>query len=370
MAKKLPAYSKMGDIARLSVDQMVSTLGNMYIHQIKNNIDPVRMPSIMLWSMPGTGKSQGVRQIAKKLESGLGRKVLVTDVRLLLFNPVDLRGIPVADMKNGSAVWLKPRIFDMDSSNNVINILFLDEISAAPPSVQAAAYQIVLDRSVGEHQLPNNCIVIGAGNRVEDKTNSWKMPTALANRFCHLEIVPDPDSWRRWAIESGIHPLVTGYMACHPDHLCRFDPESDETAFCTPRTWEMVSKYISCMEPEAAFPLVCGCIGFGAATEFDAWTGIASQIPAIRDIFEGAKCKLPKKPDVLYALVSSMSSYASVHRNDMLALGHSLAYASNFPPEFSTLLLHDYLAIEPEMRKKLVQLPEFDKLQKAVGKYL
>ena len=88
----------------------------------------------------------------------------MTDVRLLLFNPVDLRGIPAANADRTLAVWLKPKIFQMDESENVLNLLFLDEISAAPPSVQAAAYQITLDRMVGEHRLPENCIVIAAGD--------------------------------------------------------------------------------------------------------------------------------------------------------------------------------------------------------------
>jgi hypothetical protein len=87
---------------------------------------------------------------------------------LLLFNPIDLRGIPTANEDKTLAIWLKPKIFQMDPSDEVINILFLDEISAAPQSVQAAAYQITLDRVVGEHKLPENCIVIAAGNRTTD----------------------------------------------------------------------------------------------------------------------------------------------------------------------------------------------------------
>ena len=83
----------------------------------------------------------------------------------------------------------------MDESENVLNLLFLDEISAAPPSVQAAAYQITLDRMVGEHRLPENCIVIAAGNRVTDKSVVYNMPKALANRLCHFEVAVDAAAW-------------------------------------------------------------------------------------------------------------------------------------------------------------------------------
>lgn len=118
----------------------------------------------MLWGPPGVGKSQGVRQIAEHITEETGKSVAINDVHLLLFNPVDLRGIPTANADKTLAVWLKPKIFQMDESTDTVNILFLDEISAAPPSVQAAAYQITLDRSIGEHRLPDNCIVIAAGN--------------------------------------------------------------------------------------------------------------------------------------------------------------------------------------------------------------
>ena len=127
----------------------------------------------MLWGPPGIGKSQGVREIADNIKAKTGKKVHITDVRLLLFNPVDLRGIPTANADKTLAVWLRPQIFQMDAGDDTINILLLDEISAAPQSVQAAAYQITLDRTIGEHKLPENCIVIAAGNRVTDKSVAY-----------------------------------------------------------------------------------------------------------------------------------------------------------------------------------------------------
>ncbi len=136
----------------------------MYISLIRSGTPFRAFPSVMLWGPPGVGKSQGVRQIAEHITEETGKNVAINDVRLLLFNPVDLRGIPTANADKTLAVWLKPKIFQMDESTDTVNILFLDEISAAPPSVQAAAYQITLDRSIGEHRLPDNCIVIAAGN--------------------------------------------------------------------------------------------------------------------------------------------------------------------------------------------------------------
>ena len=149
---------KLTNIPSMTVGKAVDKLSHAYSTVIQNKLPVKTMPSIMLWGPPGVGKSQAIRQIAKKIEDSTGKSVNVTDVRLLLFNPIDLRGIPTSNADKTLAVWLKPQIFQMDSGDNIVNILFLDEISAAPQSVQAAAYQITLDRAVGEHKLPDNCI--------------------------------------------------------------------------------------------------------------------------------------------------------------------------------------------------------------------
>ena len=157
----------LGNVPSVNVGQAVGKLSNMYCSVIGADTAGIGvLPSVMLWGAPGVGKSQGVRQIGKQIEETTGKRANITDVRLLLFNPIDLRGIPTASDDKTLAVWLRPQIFDMDPADDVVNILFLDEISAAPPSVQAAAYQIALDRTVGEHKLPENCIVIAAGNKV------------------------------------------------------------------------------------------------------------------------------------------------------------------------------------------------------------
>lgn len=127
---------------KMTVQQTVHQLAGAYAALIQSNVPLKNFPSVMLWGPPGVGKSQGVRQIAAEIAGRTGKKAEVTDVRLLLFNPVDLRGIPTANADKTLAVWLRPKIFQMDDSADVINILFLDEISAAPQSVQAAAERI------------------------------------------------------------------------------------------------------------------------------------------------------------------------------------------------------------------------------------
>ena len=200
----------LNNVPTLNISEIVNTLSESYISYIENGIKFSEFPSVMLWGAPGVGKSQSVREIAKNIKAKTGKITNVIDVRLLLFNPIDLRGIPTTDKEKQNAIWLKPKIFEMDGSEDTINILFLDEISSCTPAVQASAYQITLDRTIGEHKLPDNCIVIAAGNRMNDKSVVSKMPKALANRLMHIEVEIDIDSWLEWAKENKLNEKVYG----------------------------------------------------------------------------------------------------------------------------------------------------------------
>lgn len=345
----------------LSIGRTVEVLSESYLSLIKAGCSPLVFPSVMLWGPPGVGKSQAVRQIAAKISKDSGKRVEVTDVRLLLFNPIDLRGIPVANEDRTLAVWLKPKIFQMDQSDEIVNILFLDEISAAPQSVQAAAYQITLDRVVGEHRLPDNCIVIAAGNRVTDKSVSFKMPKALANRLMHIEIEGSFASWKEWAIGAGINSRVLGFLSFRSDVLFGFDPSNDDLAFPTPRSWEMVSNLLNHVrdDVDGMFPMIAGLIGNGTAMEFKAWCRVYRELPSLDEIFDGRAAKVPKGTDAMYALVSSMTAYAADHKFDTGRIGNSLAYAAKLPADFAELLIQNYRCIDPDYDTFLMSIPEY-----------
>lgn len=332
----------------LSVEQMIEMLSKVYISLINGRVSFREFPSVMLWGPPGVGKSQGVREIAAEIEKQTGRDVRITDVRLLLFNPVDLRGIPTANEDKTLAVWLKPQIFQMDASEEVINILFLDEITAAPTSVQAAAYQITLDRTIGEHKLPENCIVMAAGNRVTDRSVAYNMPRALANRLCHFEIKEDTNAWHYWAVKNEIHPYVTGYIEYNSSALIR--TEGMELAFPTPRSWEMVSNILAYVSEDVAavYPMIVGCVGETAGSLFRTWTQIYAELPSLDTIFHGKSEELPKEKEVHIALKSAMVDYARKHPDKEL-IDASIDYACRMPWSFRGRLLQDYYCI-PEIR--------------------
>ena len=360
---------KLSEIPSMNVNLMTEKLSHAYISIINNGLPIRTMPSVMLWGAPGVGKSQAVRQIAKEIEDGTGKEVHVTDVRLLLFNPIDLRGIPTANEDKTLAVWLKPQIFRMDESNKVINVLFLDEISAAPQSVQAAAYQITLDRTVGEHKLPDNCIVIAAGNRTTDKSVAYKMPKALANRLLHIEVEGNFTSWKEWAIKSGINEKVIGFLSFRQDYLMRFESDSNDLAFPTPRSWEMVSNILNGISDNVddMYQLICGLVGTGTAVELRTWCNVYNRLPDIEEIFDGKNPPVPKGTDTLYALTSSMTAYARNHKDDISRIANSIRYADRMPPDFSAVLMKDYMYIEKNYKEKLMKIPEFTRWLQTKG---
>ena len=334
----------------MHVQGMVDMLSDAYTALIKSGTALRQFPSVMLWGPPGVGKSQGVRALAQRIRENTGKNCVVTDVRLLLFNPVDLRGIPTANEDKTLAVWLKPKIFQMDESEQTVNILFLDEISAAPPSVQAAAYQITLDRTVGEHRLPENCIVIAAGNRITDKSVAYHMPKALANRLCHIEIKGNYEAWHRWAVEKDLHPFVTGYLEYNPVALLRFEPTAGALAFPTPRSWEMVSNILNtvCEDISQVYPLIVGCIGHSTSHNFREWTRLYRGMPSVEDIFAGKTKERPLREELQIVLRSVMVRYAKRHP-EKEKIFRSIDYACGLPWSFRVKLLQDYMQI-PELK--------------------
>lgn len=363
---------KNPNIPQMNVNRLIDELTPAYCNIVNAGVPIKTFPSVMLWGPPGVGKSQAVRQLGKEIEKTTGKKTHITDVRLLLFNPIDLRGIPTANADKTLAIWLKPQIFQMDPSDDVVNILFLDEISAAPQSVQAAAYQITLDRVVGEHKLPDNCIVIAAGNRTTDKSVAFKMPKALANRLLHIEVEGSFKSWKAWAIQSGINDKVIGFLSFRQQHLMCFDSGNDDLAFATPRAWEMVSNILNYVNSDVdkVYSLIAGVIGIGLAIEFRTWAKVYDDLPDIEEIFDGKQSKLPTGTDAMYALCAAMTAFARDHKDDIRRIANSVRYAERMPPDFSTVLFKDYMYIEKDFRAKLLNIPEFSKWLSTKGRLL
>ena len=259
---------------------------------------------LFLWGPPGIGKSELVAGITKEL----GGKMY--DLRLAQMDPTDIRGIPYYNKENGLMDWAPP--IDLPSKEDAdkypVVVLFLDEMNSAAPSVQAAAYQLILNRRIGKYVLPDNVVMVAAGNREGDKGVTFRMPAPLANRFVHLEMRVDFDSWLQWAANNNIHKDVIGYISFAKQDLYDFDPKSASRSFATPRSWTFVSELLEDELSESTITdLVAGTIGDGVAVKFMAHRKIASRMPKPSDILAGKVKDLDvKEVSAMYSLTISM----------------------------------------------------------------
>ncbi|MBR3288675.1 MAG: hypothetical protein IKI71_02800 [Lachnospiraceae bacterium] len=324
---------------------------------------PKNISPIMLWGAPGVGKSESVYHIAKVLEQKIGKRVIVKDVRLSLFNPVDLRGIPSANATKTAAVWLRPEIFEFDESEDLVNILFLDELSTCSTAVQACAYQITLDRKIGEHKLPDNVLVIAAGNRKQDKSVSIQMPKALANRMLHFDVTSDLKSWKAWALENNIDCRVIEFLEYKPNYL-ELSSNSNDLAYPTPRSWAKVSEIIKTLGyTDNANILISATIGMGVASEFLQFCKCVDKLPNVNEIFEGTYDEVPVDIDVLYSLITGMTIKFQEYIDEGKKIKHAIKYAMKLPTEFS-LMLHQnivaYLTSKDSAADQLAMLEDDD----------
>ena len=294
---------------------------------IKHSI--ARKRPLFIWGQPGIGKSDLVAEVARSQ----GRPLI--DIRLPLMEPTDIRGIPyLADVKvydkEGNLVrdeqgvpitdkqfrWSTPSDLPTDEMSRAL--VFFDEMSAAPPSVQAATYQIILNRRIGNYVMPKDVVIVAAGNRVKDKGVAYNMPMPLANRFTHLTLEVDKDDWLEWATLNRVHKDVVGYINFQGGDLNQFNPSAEGYAFATPRSWYFASELLqeegvdgklidTSLPSDVLGDMIKGTIGEGVGTKFMTYRNQAANLPHAKDVLSGKITKLnTKQIDVMYALVTAL----------------------------------------------------------------
>ncbi|NTW00360.1 MAG: MoxR family ATPase [Oscillochloris sp.] len=242
------------------------------------------MLSTMIWGPPGIGKSSIVAQTAAAHE------LEFIDVRLSQLAPTDLRGLPVPE--NGVARWYPPEFLPRAGQG----ILFLDELNMAPPTMQGMAQQLILDRRVGSYTVPAGWFIWAAGNRKEDRAAVFDMPAPLANRFVHLEVTPDFESFKAYALSRGMHEQILAFLSFRTSLLHHMDPQ--QPAWPSPRSWEMASRLHSVGLD------VAPVVGQGAAAEFRAFIDLYANMVDLDVILrgDGSELAFPTEPSQRYAL--------------------------------------------------------------------
>ena len=325
---------------------------------------------VFLWGAPGIGKSDIVKQIADETDRE------VVDVRLSLWEPTDIKGIPYYNSNENTMTWAPPA--ELPTDPNSTAILFLDELNSAAPATQAAAFQLVLNRRVGTYVLPKGVSIVAAGNRETDKGVTYRMPSPLANRFVHVELKSDYEDWLEWAVGNKLHEQVVGYIGFAKNDLYDFDPKSSSRAFATPRSWSFVSELLTDddLDEGTLTDLVAGAVGEGLAVKFMAHRKVAKQMPKPEDILAGKIKKSEiKEISAMYSLTVSMCyELQTAHQKkvkdwDSMADNFFGFMMDNFPTELvvmgAKVALTNY-----QLPFDASKLKNFDRFHEQYGKFI
>jgi len=317
---------------------------------------------VMLWGPPGVGKSQIIAQVAAR------HGVPMIDIRLSQMEPSDLRGIPFRI--EDRVEWAIPSMLPDVKRHGPQGILFLDEITSAPPSVSAAAYQLILDRRLGAYQIPESWAIFAAGNRQGDRGVTYTMPAPLANRFSHFEVEANLDDWVAWAYANNIDERLIGFLRFRPELLFDFDPAHNPVAFPSPRSWEFAHRALQKFgdHPELLLPTLQACVGPAAGLELNAFIENLDRMPDLDAILRGEEVAVPREVDLQYAVASALVGRAIRAKGSADARdihGHILDYASRFPlKEMGIMLVSD---MHRAVGQNLFAVPQFSKWANAVA---
>ena len=358
---------------------------------------------MFVWGATGIGKSESIaksaRDLAKqhhrefvewnkisrdekrKIEKNIDKYFILMDIRLSQMDPSDLKGLPGLD--GDVCDWKVPYWLHIITIKGAMGITFFDEINLAPPSIQAAAYQLILDRSLGEVSIVDGVSLISAGNRVEDKVNVFDLPIPLQNRFTHVTLEPpritdNPNKgWTKWALDSGVDSRIVTFLQSRPSLLNQLPKTgSNERAFPTPRSWgkycSALIKDIPTSQLNTLHMLVSCAVGGAAASEFTSFMKFQKKINLEKFLKDPKEVKKlgTEELDTLYALVGLLDEWYREHHKKT-DLDKVFQIADNMNDEFAILMLRFIRnQNKTSFRNKALELKSWDKLSDKYGKYL
>ncbi|MCP5024646.1 MAG: AAA domain-containing protein [Actinomycetia bacterium] len=279
---------------------------------------------VLLWGAPGTGKSSAVRAMADAI--GWPCEVVIASIR----EPTDFAGLPVV-VDDG--IRFAPPTWATRLAASERGVLFLDEISTAPPAVQAALLRVVLERVVGDLSLPDSIAVVAAANPPDQAADGWDLSAPLANRFCHLDWDVEPSAVAEGLAGGFPDPVVpalpanwesrlpttraqvAAFLVVRPGLVSAPPTERAAAgrAWPSPRSWEMAARLLgAALVAEVPGPirsaLVTGCVGQGAGIEFLSWLDELDLPDPEAVLADPGSFDLPERGDRAYAVLTSVAA--------------------------------------------------------------
>jgi len=332
---------------------------------------------IFIWGGTGIGKSETIKATAQEIAKSEGLKLTedikdikafgFLDIRISQLEPSDLRGLPVQNLATKTTDWLIPSWLPQDKDSK--GLIFFDELNLSPPSIQAVAYQLILDRRIGDYVLPKDWVIVSAGNRIEDKCSVFDMSSALCNRFLHATLQnPSVENWTKWAVENNIDGRIVSFLNWKPSSFNRSeDRNNKDKAFATPRSWAFCSRLIDGRtEQKLVTRLTASAVGEGTALELTAFMKLQTKIDFDSILKNPKQIKKITEIDLKYVLLGTI---AEKYRKDKKLLEKILPVTEFLEPEFAILLLRFLKAYHPE-HFKVIMLSKGQKILKEYAEIL
>ncbi|MCK4260099.1 MAG: hypothetical protein KAX49_14060 [Halanaerobiales bacterium] len=329
--------------------------------------------AFMLWGSTGVGKSAIVKEVTEELGIQLVNKSLLT-----LETP-DLEGYPFPDFDKGIVKQLPPEWATYPENFN--GIMLFDEFNHASDDLQKAFYSVFYDHKIGDVLLPEGLVVCGTGNKREHGARVIDMEIPLEARIHEMEIEPDADAWREWALTHNIDKDIIAYIYSHPDSLYVYPETRNEKVTCG-RGWERVSKLLS--KKLDSIEDLSGSIGLSVGAEFITFRELSKCIPSIDAILLGKDdVKIPDRFDILSYTIQSVIQRIKIEKTKQKQLKSSKGYfkyvrriwemgmASSQHASFveaSAAFTKDFKVVFPTIFSQMFSDSNFKKVMSGIGK--